>query len=179
MSDARDATPLHVPVMADEALRLLDPKPGETIVDGTLGTGGHSKLILHALDGAGILLGLDRDPNMVEIARRELGTSSHAAEPQRGAEAMPISECRMPNAMTNEKMKNEPNSTGAPVARQIGVGRGRPTYTSHVGQALQHAAFGIATGQECPTYRTASGEGARPTLCRKHKSRLLCRARKV
>jgi 16S rRNA (cytosine1402-N4)-methyltransferase len=75
MSDAGFGAPLHLPVMAEEALRLLDPKPGETIVDGTIGAGGHSKAILRALDGAGLLLGLDRDPNMAAIARRELGVS--------------------------------------------------------------------------------------------------------
>jgi len=44
--------PLHVPVMLEESLRLLDPKPGETIVDGTLGAGGHSRAILTALGAA-------------------------------------------------------------------------------------------------------------------------------
>jgi len=78
MSDAHAGPPLHLPVMAEEALRLLDPKPGETIVDGTIGTGGHSKAILRALDGAGLLLGLDRDPSMAQIARRELAVSAGA-----------------------------------------------------------------------------------------------------
>ena len=30
----------HVPVLAEEVVSLLDPRPGETIVDGTFGAGG-------------------------------------------------------------------------------------------------------------------------------------------
>ena len=32
----------HVPVLADEVVSLLDPRPGETVVDGTFGAGGHA-----------------------------------------------------------------------------------------------------------------------------------------
>ena len=32
----------HVPVLADEVVAALDPRPGETVVDGTFGAGGHS-----------------------------------------------------------------------------------------------------------------------------------------
>ena len=60
--------PLHVPVMLEESLRLLDPQSGETIVDGTLGAGGHSRAILAALGSAGRLIGVDRDPKMARIA---------------------------------------------------------------------------------------------------------------
>jgi 16S rRNA (cytosine1402-N4)-methyltransferase len=70
---------LHVPVMLKESLRLLDPQPGETIVDGTLGAGGHSRAILAALGAAGRLIGVDRDPQMAQIAREKLlGVSAGA-----------------------------------------------------------------------------------------------------
>ena len=36
----------HVPVLLDEVLESLAPKPGETIVDGTFGAGGYSRAIL-------------------------------------------------------------------------------------------------------------------------------------
>ena len=32
----------HVPVLADEVVAALDPRPGETVVDCTFGAGGHS-----------------------------------------------------------------------------------------------------------------------------------------
>jgi 16S rRNA (cytosine1402-N4)-methyltransferase len=58
--------------MREEVLRLLDPKPGEIIADGTIGAGAHAEAIRAALSGEGLLLGLDRDPTMAEIARRRL-----------------------------------------------------------------------------------------------------------
>ncbi len=50
----------HIPVMLDEVLAALAPKPGEMFVDGTFGAGGYSRAILAA--GAGRVLGIDRDP---------------------------------------------------------------------------------------------------------------------
>ena len=32
----------HVPVLAEEIVSLLDPRPGDTVVDGTFGAGGHA-----------------------------------------------------------------------------------------------------------------------------------------
>lgn len=52
-----------------EVLRLLDPKPGETWVDCTIGGGGHSRLIAERLGESGRLIGLDQDPTMLELAR--------------------------------------------------------------------------------------------------------------
>jgi len=62
----------HVPVMVEECLRLLRPRPGETVVDATLGDGGHAVRIAAALGPAGTLLGLDRDPTMIERAAPRL-----------------------------------------------------------------------------------------------------------
>jgi 16S rRNA (cytosine1402-N4)-methyltransferase len=50
----------HVPVMVAEVLEHLDPKPGETIVDCTLGFGGHARAILARI-AAGRLIALDVD----------------------------------------------------------------------------------------------------------------------
>ena len=64
--------PRHVPVMPAETLRLLDPKPGETWVDCTVGAGGHSRLIAERLGESGRLIGLDQDPAMLAGARERL-----------------------------------------------------------------------------------------------------------
>ena len=37
--------PIHVPVLPAEVLEWLDPQPGQVIVDGTLGGGGHTRLM--------------------------------------------------------------------------------------------------------------------------------------
>jgi len=70
MSPDRDAR--HVSVLPAETLRLLDPKPGETWVDGTVGAGGHARLIAEKIGDTGRLIGLDQDPTMLELARVQL-----------------------------------------------------------------------------------------------------------
>lgn len=52
----------HLPIMVREILGILDPKPGETAVDCTLGHGGHAREILARLRPGGRLIGLDVDP---------------------------------------------------------------------------------------------------------------------
>ena len=48
--------------MPAEVLEYLDPQPGQTLVDGTLGGGGHCRLLLERVGSSGLVLGLDRDP---------------------------------------------------------------------------------------------------------------------
>ena len=57
---------VHIPVLVDEVLAALDPKPGEIFVDGTLGGGGHTRAILERLGESGQVFGFDRDPAAVE-----------------------------------------------------------------------------------------------------------------
>jgi len=74
------AEPLHRPVMAREVLERLDPRPGQTVLDCTVGLGGHASLVLERINPGGRLLGLDRDPLALELARRrlsEVGGSFH------------------------------------------------------------------------------------------------------
>ena len=69
----------HVPVLAEEIVSLLDPRPGETIVDGTFGAGGHSTLLAGRLRGDGKLIAIDRDPTVApyfERFRRETGVKA-------------------------------------------------------------------------------------------------------
>lgn len=62
----------HIPVMLSESLALLNPQPGETIVDGTLGLGGHTRAIAKLLDKNSRLIGIDRDANMLARAAENL-----------------------------------------------------------------------------------------------------------
>jgi 16S rRNA (cytosine1402-N4)-methyltransferase len=70
----------HVPVLADEVRELLDVQPGETVVDGTFGAGGHSRLLVAGLEGQGKLIAIDRDPTVrpyfdrVKAAARDVQT---------------------------------------------------------------------------------------------------------
>jgi 16S rRNA (cytosine1402-N4)-methyltransferase len=61
---------VHVPVLVDEVLRLLQPERGGIFVDCTVGLGGHARTLLER--GATRLIGLDRDPAALAIARQEL-----------------------------------------------------------------------------------------------------------
>ncbi|GAA1681945.1 16S rRNA (cytosine(1402)-N(4))-methyltransferase RsmH [Glycomyces endophyticus] len=64
----------HVPVMLDEVLDHLAPaasRPGALAVDATLGAGGHSEALLTAHPGL-TLIGVDRDPNALELASKRL-----------------------------------------------------------------------------------------------------------
>jgi 16S rRNA (cytosine1402-N4)-methyltransferase len=63
--------------MAREALEYLAPQPGQIIVDGTVGAGGHASDIAKRLGSKGRLICIDRDPAMLSIAQRRVaGTST-------------------------------------------------------------------------------------------------------
>lgn len=64
--------PDHVPVLVDEVLAHLDPRPGAVIVDATVGEGGHAEAILQRIAPAGRLIGLDRDPDALARAEERL-----------------------------------------------------------------------------------------------------------
>jgi 16S rRNA (cytosine1402-N4)-methyltransferase len=56
----------HVPVLAGEAIELLDPQPGQTVVDCTFGAGGHARLLGERIGATGTLIAIDRDPIAAE-----------------------------------------------------------------------------------------------------------------
>jgi 16S rRNA (cytosine1402-N4)-methyltransferase len=60
----------HVPVLADEIVATLDPRPGETVVDATFGAGGHAALLAARLRGDGKLIAIDRDPTVAPYFER-------------------------------------------------------------------------------------------------------------
>jgi len=62
---------LHRPVMVREVTELLAPIPTGTVVDATVGGGGHARSLLEARPDLR-LLGIDRDPSAVAAARAEL-----------------------------------------------------------------------------------------------------------
>jgi 16S rRNA (cytosine1402-N4)-methyltransferase len=69
----------HIPVLAEEIVSLLDPRPGDTVVDGTFGAGGHATLLAARLRGDGKLIAIDRDPTVAPFFdrfRRETGVKA-------------------------------------------------------------------------------------------------------
>jgi 16S rRNA (cytosine1402-N4)-methyltransferase len=66
--------PVHVPVLLERCLELLDPalrRPGAVAVDATLGLGGHTEAMLRAHPDL-VVVGLDRDPEALSRAAERL-----------------------------------------------------------------------------------------------------------
>ncbi len=87
----------HKPVLVQETLELLKLRPAMTVVDGTLGGGGHSLEIVRRIAPGGHLIALDRDPDALERAQKKLPT-----------------DCRL--SFANENFKDLPG-----VLRQLNV----------------------------------------------------------
>jgi 16S rRNA (cytosine1402-N4)-methyltransferase len=64
--------PLHVPVLSEAVLQYLDVRPGAVIVDATLGLAGHASAIARRLGRTGKLIGFDRDPQAMELAKARM-----------------------------------------------------------------------------------------------------------
>jgi len=62
----------HIPVMLNEVIDYLRPKPGQIFVDGTLGLGGHAKKILKLIGQDGRMIGIDRDQQALAKAQENL-----------------------------------------------------------------------------------------------------------
>jgi 16S rRNA (cytosine1402-N4)-methyltransferase len=62
----------HIPVLLEEALNFLNVRAGGTIVDATLGLGGHSAEIARRLGSTGTLICFDRDPEAMAKGRARL-----------------------------------------------------------------------------------------------------------
>ena len=58
--------------MLEEVINGLQLNPGQSVVDGTLGGGGHARLLLQQVGAEGYLLGLDRDHRAVELAKEQI-----------------------------------------------------------------------------------------------------------
>ncbi len=67
-----ESGPVHVPVMVDQVVHWLDPKPGQVIVDATLGGGGHARALAQCVEPGGLIVGLDRDGAAVTAAEKNL-----------------------------------------------------------------------------------------------------------
>ena len=66
------AASVHRPVLPDEVCTWLAPRSGSTLVDGTLGGAGHTRLLAAQVGKEGLVIGLDRDPAVVARAEKEL-----------------------------------------------------------------------------------------------------------
>jgi len=63
----------HQPVLLAEVLQWLAPQPGQTLVDGTLGGGGHTRALAERIAPNGQVIALDRDSEALQRAEAALG----------------------------------------------------------------------------------------------------------
>ncbi len=70
-NDASDGSG-HLPVLPAEVVELLDPQPGQVLLDCTAGRGGHGALLIPRLGPGGRYVGLDMDPGNVAYSRERL-----------------------------------------------------------------------------------------------------------
>jgi 16S rRNA (cytosine1402-N4)-methyltransferase len=64
--------PLHIPVLLSTVLEVLQPQNGESVLDVTLGLGGHAEAFLEQIGSSGHLTGLDADMANLQLARERL-----------------------------------------------------------------------------------------------------------
>lgn len=70
------ARPPHTPVMLDEVVELLRPASARTIVDCTVGLGGHAEALLGRAPAEAVLIGIDRDATNLRRAKDRLDAMS-------------------------------------------------------------------------------------------------------
>lgn len=67
---------MHEPVLIEEVVELLGLRPGEKLLDATVGLGGHAEVLMKRLAPGGLLIGLDWDGGaLAEAGRRLAGTA--------------------------------------------------------------------------------------------------------
>ncbi len=76
--------PYHVPVLAGEVVRWLDPQPGHIVVDATAGGGGHSLLLGQKIAPDGVLVAIDQDPAALVATQAKLHDLSPTIIPIQG-----------------------------------------------------------------------------------------------
>jgi len=62
----------HTPVLLEEVIELLRCGPGGIFIDATVGEGGHAAAILERTGPAGLLVGIDQDPEAIRAAAEKL-----------------------------------------------------------------------------------------------------------
>jgi 16S rRNA (cytosine1402-N4)-methyltransferase len=77
---------IHTSVLPAEVMSFLAVKPGMRVVDGTLGGGGHTRLLADAVGPTGLVIAIDRDPEAIDRGARELAglSSDQLADEARG-----------------------------------------------------------------------------------------------
>lgn len=63
---------MHIPVLLNEVIKVLNPQPNENFIDATVGEAGHTLALLQKSSPAGKVLGIDLDAKTLEVAHQKL-----------------------------------------------------------------------------------------------------------
>jgi 16S rRNA (cytosine1402-N4)-methyltransferase len=74
----------HRPVLLHPLIESLQPRPGQTYIDGTLGAGGYVAAFVERVLPGGRILAIDRDPAAVALARQRFADRGDAVIPAHG-----------------------------------------------------------------------------------------------
>ena len=84
----------HEPVLVEPLLKLLDPQPGQIVLDGTVGLGGHAAALIPRISPGGRYIGLDLDESVLAKARERLAGLSTAQ-----LDVLPLNYAAFPDAL--------------------------------------------------------------------------------
>lgn len=76
----KNNTAPHIPILVEEVLNCLKDAELNVFFDGTLGAGGHARAILEAHPEIKRYIGCDKDPEALEIAKKNLAPWAHKIE---------------------------------------------------------------------------------------------------
>lgn len=65
----------HQSVLLEQVLEILNPQPGQIYIDATVNGGGHAMAILERISPGGVLVGIDRDCDLIEQLRHQVPSS--------------------------------------------------------------------------------------------------------
>jgi 16S rRNA (cytosine1402-N4)-methyltransferase len=120
----------HETVLTEEVLQYLDPQPGALIVDGTLGHGGHTLRILSELGGRGLVVGLDRDPQMLATARQRIEAAGFPSTSYRLVQAnhahLPVVLAQVLAEVAAQAPAGAPYNAAAPAGILLDLGPSNP-----------------------------------------------------
>jgi len=107
--DDIDFVASHTPVMVQEVLNFLSPFSGAVFLDTTLGGGGHSELILDAIQPSGVLVGCDRDRDAINICKDKLKDYKNISWKIAPAEKLPFKDSQFDYFSISFGLRNTKN----------------------------------------------------------------------
>jgi 16S rRNA (cytosine1402-N4)-methyltransferase len=182
----------HEGVLKSEVLQWLDPRPGQTFVDGTVGGGGHTRLLAERVGPNGLVIGFDRDPGALGRAEPLLaglsvrllaGNFSTAADvlPALGVHAVDgiLLDLGMSSDQLSDATRGFSYDADGPLDLRFDTGEGEPAWKMLERLSERHLADLIyAYGEERFSRRIAKGvvttRRQRPIRTSRDLTRIVC-----